>query len=156
VVVFGTLFSNRLESLLSHSGPAGVYLCGSASCMLVRARYDSRAGCRVRTGTEASLTVLARPWQNQTAGRGRGPTGGSSDACEHPRRGRSPLRCDVDTGNGHPAQLPFLRFRACRPGPRGQRRHLLRVHGLRPQLELTHGCTQAEVRLVRERHPDRP
>ncbi len=27
------------------------------------------------------------------------------------------------------------------------------MHGLRPQLELTDGCTQAEVRLVRQRHP---
>ncbi len=30
------------------------------------------------------------------------------------------------------------------------------MHGLRPQLELIDGCTQAKVRLVRERYADRP
>jgi hypothetical protein len=112
--------------------------------------------CRVRTGTQASLTQLVRPWQNQTAGRGRGPTGGSSDACEHPGGGRPPPRRGVDTGHGHPARLPFPRLWARGPSPGRHFRNLLRVHGLRPQLELIDGCTSAKVRLVRERHADRP
>src|SRR5690606_12775098 len=81
---------------LSRNAPPGVYL------------YE--APSRVPNGTPASLTVLARSWQNQTAGRGRGPTGGSCDACEHLRGGRPPPRSGGDPTYRHPLQLPFLRF----------------------------------------------
>jgi hypothetical protein len=139
LAVFGILFARGLST----RGPRGVYLCGGASGLHVRPGREAGGGRRVRTGTEASLTVSARPWQNQTAGRGRGPTGGSGDASEHPRGVRPSPWSGVDTGHGHPAQLPFLWIPPRRPGPRGQRRHFLRVHGLRPQLELIDGCTQA-------------
>jgi len=87
-VVFGTLISDPLESL----GASGAYTFADAlpACSYAPPRTAALGAC-VRTGTQASLTVLLRPWQNQTAGRGRGPTGGSSDACQHPRGGpRSP------------------------------------------------------------------
>ena len=110
---------------------------------------------RSRTGTEASLTVKRPPWQNQTAGRDRGPAGGSSDACLHPRGGRRPPRNDAGTRHHHASRPPLARLIACGSSPRGRRRDLVRVHGLRPQLELIDGCPQAEVRLVRQRHADR-
>ncbi len=81
VAAFGTLFLNRLESF----GALRSYTSAEAFSVCAWALAGTAAvGADVRTGTEASLTVLLRPWQNQTAGRGRGPTGGSSDACEHP------------------------------------------------------------------------
>jgi hypothetical protein len=92
-VVLGTLISNPLESL----GVPGAYTFADA---LLACSYAPVAravlGARVRTGTKASLTVLLRPWQNQTAGRGRGPTGGSSDACQHPRGGRRSPRSGTE------------------------------------------------------------
>jgi hypothetical protein len=88
-----TLFSKCLESV----GPPGAYTSADA---LLACTYAPAAtavlGCCVRTGTQASLTVLLRPWQNQTAGRGRGPTGGSSDACQHHRGGRRSPRSVIE------------------------------------------------------------
>ncbi|GAT80308.1 hypothetical protein STXM2123_1009 [Streptomyces sp. F-3] len=45
--------------------------------------------------------------------------------------------------------MPFPQFSPRGPSPRRQRRDPVRVHDLRPQLELTHGSTQEKVRLVR-------
>jgi len=118
-------------------------------------RPSARGRRRSRTGTEASLTVRGPPWQNQTAGRDRGPAGGSSDACLHPRGGRRPPRNGAGTRHHHASRPPLPRLTARGSSPRRRRRDFVRVHGLRPQLELIDGCPQAEVRLVRQRHADR-